>query len=180
MTTKLRRDAARVTMKQSAEERPIPNLQRQAAIARGAATDHTGSVQVTPIKNFDLGHTIFNTLEGALPRFVIKTRIAKEHRWNEPASENIGQEYEAVRSGTPLPEVDPALLRFMVEECDFDVEHADGSFGPPLLLLGIHPRALPRAFPHRHVASLHPWNRDQHLRDGGRQNSSTSRSHGRL
>ncbi len=128
MTTKLRRDAARVTMKQSAEERPIPNLQRQAAIARGAATDHTGSVQVTPIKNFDLGHTIFNTLEGALPRFVIKTRIAKEHRWNEPASENIGQEYEAVRSGTPLPEVDPALLRFMVEECDFDVEHADGSF----------------------------------------------------
>ena len=27
-----------------------------------------------------------------------------------------------------MPVVDPALLRFMVEECDFDVEHADGSF----------------------------------------------------
>jgi hypothetical protein len=115
-------------MKQSAEERPIPTLQRKAAIARGAATDHTGSVQVLPIPNFDLDHTIFNTLEGALPRFVIKTRVAKEARWKEPALKNIDGEYEAVRSAAPLPEVEPALLRFMVEECDFDVEHADGSF----------------------------------------------------
>jgi len=115
-------------MKQSAEVRPIPNLQRKAAIARGAATDHTGSVQVNPIANFDLGHTIFNTLEGALPRFVIKTRIAKKHQWKEPASKGIDSEYEAVRTHAALPTVEPALLRFMVEECDFDVEHADGSF----------------------------------------------------
>jgi hypothetical protein len=85
-------------------------------------------VKVEPIPSFDLDHTIFNTLEGALPRYVIKTRIAKEARWKEPALKSIDGEYETIRTGTPLPEVEPALLRFMVEECDFDVEHADGSF----------------------------------------------------
>ena len=47
-------------MKQRAEIRPIPSLQRQAAIARGGATDHAGSVRVEPIADFDLDRTIFN------------------------------------------------------------------------------------------------------------------------
>ena len=115
-------------MKQSAEQRPLASLQRQAAVAQGAALDHTGRVQVTPIANFDLDRTIFQTLEGAVPRFVIKTRIAKEAHWNKPAGADVERAYRGMDIGAKLPAIDPALLRFMVEKCNFDVEHADGSF----------------------------------------------------
>ncbi|MBK6575745.1 MAG: hypothetical protein IPG17_06045 [Sandaracinaceae bacterium] len=115
-------------MKQSATERPNPSLQRKAAVANGAAVDHAGVVRVKPIDNFDLNRTIFQTLEGAAPRFVIKTRIAKEAHWDGPAGAEVERAYSAVDIAAKLPQVDPALLRFMADECDFDVEHADGSF----------------------------------------------------
>ena len=114
--------------KQSAAARPDPTLQRKAAIAYGAALDHRGEVLVAPIPNFDLNRTIFNTLEGRLPRFVMRTRIAKEPHWNEKAAHEISVAYAKKNIGATLPEIDPALLRFLIDECDFDVEHADGSF----------------------------------------------------
>jgi hypothetical protein len=40
----------------------------------------------------------------------------------------VRAEYEAARAAHPLPAVSPELMRFLVSECDFDVEHADGSF----------------------------------------------------
>ena len=115
-------------MKQSAAQRPNASLQRKAAVAHGAALDHTGQVQVTPIANFDLNRTIFQTLEGAVPRFVIKTRVAKEAHWSSPAGDEVERAYRALDIASKLPPLDPALLRFMVERCNFDVEHADGSF----------------------------------------------------
>ena len=115
-------------MKQSAQVRPDPSLQRKAAVAHGAALDHSGTVQVKPIANFDLNRTIFQTLEGAAPRFVIKTRIAKEAHWSSTVGAEVEQAYRALDIASKLPPIDPALLRFMVEQCNFDVEHADGSF----------------------------------------------------
>jgi len=115
-------------MKQNAAEIPVHNFQRKAAIANGGVLDHAGLVEVSPIPNFDLDKTIFNTLEGKLPRFVIRTRIAKEVQWKDAAGEDVDRAYLESRQRKPLPEVDEALLRFLVEECDFDVEHADGSF----------------------------------------------------
>ncbi len=115
-------------MKQDAEQRPDPSLHRKAAIANGRAFDHTGRVRVEPIPNFDLDRTIFNTLEGAASRFVMRTRVAKEAHWDDEAAARVQQQYDAARQSHPLPPIDPALMRFMVEECDFDVEHADGSF----------------------------------------------------
>jgi hypothetical protein len=115
-------------MKQSAAEIPVHNFQRKSAIANGGVADHAGLVQVSPIPDFDLDRTIFNTLEGKLPRFVIRTRIAKEVHWSESAGQDVDEAYLESRQRKPLPEVDPDLLRFLVKECDFDVEHADGSF----------------------------------------------------
>ena len=115
-------------MAQSAAEVPVHNHQRKFALINGGVVDHAGKVAVTPIANFDLERTIFNTLEGALPRFVIRTRIAKEVQWHAEPAGDVERRYEALAAERPLPEVDPALLRFLVEECDFDVEHADGSF----------------------------------------------------
>ena len=115
-------------MSQSAAEIPALTLQRKAAIARGGVLDHVGRVKVTPIENFDLERTIFKTLEGWLPRFVMRTRIAKAVDWSESAREQVEAEYLQTCDGRALPAVDPALLRFLEEDCDFDVEHADGSF----------------------------------------------------
>jgi hypothetical protein len=117
-----------VSTKQSAAVRPEPTLQRKAAIAHGAARDHAGSVRVEPIPDFDLDRTIFQTLEGAAARYVMRTRIAKEVHWAPEAAAPVQAAYDRACALRPLPPVSPDLLRFLVEQCDFDVEHADGSF----------------------------------------------------
>ncbi|MEE2755398.1 MAG: hypothetical protein VYA30_02000 [Myxococcota bacterium] len=115
-------------MKQSAAQVPIHTYQRKAAIASGEVRDHAGSVAVVPIKDFDLNRTIFNTLEGRLPRYVMQTRIAKQVHWRAEDRQAIESAYQRSSRGVDLPQIEPELIRFMVDECDFDVEHADGSF----------------------------------------------------
>jgi hypothetical protein len=115
-------------MKQSAAVRPEPNYQRKAAIAFGGAVDHSGEVAVLPIPNFDLGRTIFQTLEGKAARYVIQKRIAKDVRWFVDDAKRVQAAYEAISAKGPLPNVSAELTKFLVEECNFDVEHADGSF----------------------------------------------------
>ncbi|MBM4377422.1 MAG: hypothetical protein FJ095_20270 [Deltaproteobacteria bacterium] len=115
-------------MSQSAAIRPEPNFQRKAAIAHGGALEHTGAVAVLPIPDFDLGRTIFQTLEGKAARYVIQKRIAKDVRWFAEDADRVQTAYDALSAKGPLPEVSAALLEFLVAECNFDVEHADGSF----------------------------------------------------
>ena len=79
-------------MQQSATIAPDHTVQRKAAIARGAALEHTGKVLIAPIPNFDLNRTIFKTLEGKLPRFLMKTRIGKHALWDAAAT-NTAQHY---------------------------------------------------------------------------------------
>ena len=115
-------------MQQSAAVRPEPTTQRKAAIARGAALEHTGKVLIEPIPNFDLNRTIFKTLEGKAARFVMNTRVGKQARWDAAATKAVQAEYAAARAAHPLPGVSTELMNFLVSECDFNVEHADGSF----------------------------------------------------
>ncbi len=90
--------------------------------------DHAGSVAVEPIDDFDLNRTIFQTLEGKAARYVIRKRVAKEVRWFVEDATAVQAAYDEMAKRGPLPEVTPELSRFLVTECDFDVEHADGSF----------------------------------------------------
>jgi hypothetical protein len=113
---------------QSAAVRPEPNYQRKAAIAHGGAVDHSGAVAVLPIPDFDLDRTIFQTLEGKAARYVIQKRIAKDVRWFVDDARRVQEAYDAITAEAPLPEVRGELLGFLVEHCNFDVEHADGSF----------------------------------------------------
>lgn len=115
-------------MKQSPAERPDPTLQRKAAIIHGGVVDHAGHVRVVPQKNFDINRTIFQTLEGAIPRFVMTRRIAKDVHFDASKAEQIREKYDATRAQVELPKVDPELVQFLINECDFDVEHAEGSF----------------------------------------------------
>lgn len=97
-------------MKQSAAERPDPTTQRKAAIARGAALEHTGKVVIEPIPNFDLDRTIFKTLEGAAARYVLTTRVGKEAHWNNFAAQAVQTEYAAARAAHTLPAVSTELM----------------------------------------------------------------------
>lgn len=115
-------------MKQSAADKPVHSYQRKAAIVNGGIVDYAGKVHVKPIKNFDLNRTIFNTLEGNLPRYVMQTRIAKDVAWERDAAADIDRRYEAKSADKNLPPISEKLLTFLKTECDFDVEHADGSF----------------------------------------------------
>lgn len=115
-------------MKQSAAVRPEATFHRKAAVAYGAALDHAGKVQIKGIANFDLDRTIFQTLEGTLARYVMRKRVAKEVFWTDSAAGTVQKAYDTICSDKALPEVEPALIQFLVDECDFDVEHADGSF----------------------------------------------------
>lgn len=104
------------------------NLQRKAAIAGGRATDHAGRVQVVPMKDFDMGRTIFGGVRGALPRMVLKAKLANEVYWSDSAVNDIESAYAESEREQPAPPVDSRLIDFMVDECDFSMEHADGSF----------------------------------------------------
>ncbi|MFT6162376.1 MAG: hypothetical protein ACJAZO_004975 [Myxococcota bacterium] len=115
-------------MKQSAAVRPEATFHRKAAVAYGAALDHTGKVHIKGIPDFDLDRTIFQTLEGTLARYVMRKRVAKEVFWADSAASTVQKAYDAIRTENDLPSVDPDLVQFLVDECDFDVEHADGSF----------------------------------------------------
>ena len=113
---------------QDVEGAPVHSYQRKAAIADGAIADHSGDVVVRPIPDFDLDRTIFNTLIGRLPRYVMRTRVGKDVDWQKTARDRVSKAYEKASDATELPTIDPALLQFMKDDCDFDVEHADGSF----------------------------------------------------
>lgn len=115
-------------MRQSAAERPELTTFRKAAIAYGAALEHTGKVTISPIPNFDLNRTIFQTLEGRLARAVMADRVGKEVHFSGGATAEVQTAYDRVHADHALPALDPALIQFLVDECDFEVEHADGSF----------------------------------------------------
>ncbi|AOW12804.1 hypothetical protein LPB72_17550 [Hydrogenophaga crassostreae] len=103
------------------------NLQRKAAIARGGAFDHAGRLQVERMANFDMGRTIFGGLEG-IARKVMDEKLAKESVWDRVAAADIEAAYAKATSAQPAPAIDQRLIDFMVNECDFSMEHADGTF----------------------------------------------------
>lgn len=104
------------------------NLQRKAAIVAGGAVDHAGRVRVVPMADFDMGRTIFGGLDGTLQRLVMQDKLAKEPFWSDAAVSEIEMAYADAETKTPTPPVDPELISFMETECDFSMEHADGTF----------------------------------------------------
>ncbi len=113
----------------AASERPAElNLQRKAALVAGGAVDHAGRVRVARMEGFDMGRTIFGSLEGALPRLMMADKLGKEPFWSDGAVASIESAYEASEEQAPTPAIDPALVAFMQSECDFSMEHADGTF----------------------------------------------------
>lgn len=103
------------------------NLQRKAALALGGAFDHTGHVQVDRMVDFDMNRTIFADL-GGIARKIMDEKIAKKTEWEPAAAEGVEADYAKAESAQPAPAIDERLINFMVDECDFSMEHADGTF----------------------------------------------------
>ena len=103
----------------------VLNLQRKAAISRGGATDHAGQLEVVRMDNLEMDKTIFGGLTG-LPRMFMEEKLGKEAIWPDTATSAVESEYKRV--GISAPEIDQRLVDFMLDECDFSMEHADGSF----------------------------------------------------
>ena len=101
------------------------NLQRKSAIAQGGAFDLAGQVEVVRMKNLEMERTIFGALKG-LPRMFMEEKLGKEAVWPQSTATVVEQEYSKTASAaTPI---DQRLIDFMQNECDFSMEHADGSF----------------------------------------------------
>jgi len=102
-----------------------PNVQRQAAIASGKPVDHAGKVVLVQDDSFDLNKTIFGTLDSTVARALTKSRLAVKLFWSDDAVTDIHAAYKLIPS---TPKIDRTILEFMAEDCNFAMEHADGSF----------------------------------------------------
>ncbi len=111
----------------SAELKATLNLQRKAAITEGGAIDHAGRVRVERMVDFDMKRTIFGALEG-VPKMFMTEKLAKEPVWNQGPAAEVETAYQAAEAENPAPKIDQRLIDFMVDECDFSMEHADGTF----------------------------------------------------
>jgi len=101
--------------------------QRKAAITKGGAFDHAGRLTVKRMDNFDMSRTIFGGLTG-LPKMFMGEKLSKEAVWPDAAIAKIDAAYAQAEAAQPAPGLDQRLVDFMVHECDFSMEHADGSF----------------------------------------------------
>ncbi len=101
------------------------SLQRKSAITQGGAFDLAGQVEVVRMENLEMEKTIFGGLKG-LPRMFMAEKLGKEAVWPQAAATEIENGYSKTVSAAPP--IDQRLVDFMQHECDFSMEHADGSF----------------------------------------------------
>jgi hypothetical protein len=101
------------------------DVRRKAQIAFAGAMDHAGEVVLLPNSNFDIDRTIFGSLDGRLPRAVVSSRVGITPFWSETATVRINRAFAAVPAA---PRFDQGLVDFMNNDCNFAMEHADGSF----------------------------------------------------
>ena len=104
---------------------PALDLRRKAAIAGARVCDHAGECVVVSARAFDMDKTIFQSLEGFIPRTVMRAQIGVELFWEERAAGNIAAQFATIPRPPP-PATD--IIEFMERDCNFAMEHADGSF----------------------------------------------------
>ena len=108
------------------KERDTPmDIRRKNQLISGGAQDHHGQVMIAPMIGFDLNKTIFGSVEGKLERTILHDRLAVEFYW---CDHKIIQTNQAFSRIPALPSPPNALVSFMNEDCDFAMEHADGSY----------------------------------------------------
>lgn len=101
------------------------DVRRMAQIVWAKPTDHAGEVVILPQASFDLDKTIFGSMTSPLLRVVQKSKVGVTLFWSDAAVARIRAAFSRVPAA---PRYDRALIDFIENDCDFAVEHADGSF----------------------------------------------------
>merc|ERR1719440_2122357 len=101
------------------------DLKRKQCIALGGPNDNAGDVKLTAGSDFDLDKTIFFTLTSPVKRWAQRTRINFSMEWDAEAAKRVEAAYQSVPRSV---QDNAAIYKFMAHECDFALEHADGSF----------------------------------------------------
>jgi len=125
LRAKLANKKAAVSESEGNDESGELDLRRKCQISVQGPTDHAGEVVVTPTKDFDLNSTIFGSLEGYVSRTVVQSKIAVDLYWSDSAVLRIESMFARVPRA---PKFNAAVVDFMHTDCDFAMEHADGSF----------------------------------------------------
>jgi hypothetical protein len=102
------------------------DTRRKIYIARGGVRDCAPDCVVTKDEDFDVEKSIFAILEEPIKSMIADGQL--KPFWSDRAVERTAREFAGVRPPPQPEERYPAMLKFMAEECDFRVEHADGSF----------------------------------------------------
>lgn len=113
------------------------NLQRKSYLLECGPINHGKNVFYVKDENFDLNKTIFKGVSGMLgfKRMELRSKLGNEFKWAPKTCEEIEEKFEDFKK-TKIEVVtkQPSwnnysdIIRFMKEDCDFNTEHADGSF----------------------------------------------------
>ncbi|KAJ8598515.1 hypothetical protein CTAYLR_001387 [Chrysophaeum taylorii] len=115
------------------EEKPIKavahwvplNLLRKSRLGSAKAYDHGGDAILKENPNFQLDGTIFKSVKSPLARAALRARLCMEPYWSDGAVAAIEKRILAIPRA---PDYDAGIIDFMNTDCDFAMEHADGSF----------------------------------------------------
>lgn len=126
------------SLPQQAANGRLMDHRRRNQMVEGGPQDHTGEVVESPMADFDINKTIFKTLASTMQNPAqeiakIKKQYAIQLEFSKGAVDRIdartgemltskGSQWASLKSHSP------ALISFMENDCDFAIEHADGSF----------------------------------------------------
>ncbi len=101
------------------------DIRRMHQIVAGKPTDHAGQVMIMVDESFDINATIFKSITTKLIRYIQSDKLAIKLFWSDKVANSVRNAYEKIPKA---PKYDKPILEFMDNECDFAMEHADGSF----------------------------------------------------
>jgi len=106
------------------------DMKRKAIISKGKPVDQYADIVVTRKPDFNLNKTIFRSVSNWVKRQNLEATMNTQLYWSDRAVRRIQQAFVNV----PQPAaVSRELLAFMNDECQFAMEHTDGSFLDHLL-----------------------------------------------
>ena len=145
------------------------NLQRKAAIIAGGAVDHAGKRPAWSRWKTSTCRRRFSAVSRARFRgWSCRTSsrgkrcgVTQRQRRSRPPTATSAKQ-------SPAPDVNPDLIDFMHEECDFSMEHADGTFLEHLLFCHDYAaRHYADYLTQCGAAALDPRHGDEHVRNAG-------------
>jgi len=101
------------------------DVRRMTCISLGMPSDHTKDVMVVPDPDFDIEGTIFKTMDIPKVKSQMSKNMGVKIYWSDAAVAKAMALYAKVPPSMPH---DNSLMDFIRNECEFNVEHADGSF----------------------------------------------------